>query len=78
MSKRPGQGDTRRLMLSLLERLSPDHRAVIQLTYYEGLSIREIAEVVDCPEATVKTRMFYARKQLKGLLAEAGVEGVEP
>lgn len=71
------QGDTRRMMLGLLERLSPEHRAVIQLTYYDGLSIREIAEIVDCPEATVKTRMFYARKQLKGLLGETGVTGVE-
>lgn len=71
------QGDLRRLVLGLLDRLSPEHRAVIQLTYYEGLSVREIAQTVDCPEATVKTRMFYARKQLKALLAEAGVAGVE-
>ena len=71
------QGDLRRLVLGLLDRLSPEHRAVIQLTYYEGLSVREIAEAVDCPEPTVKTRMFYARKQLKALLAEAGVAGVE-
>lgn len=71
------QGDLRRLILGLLDRLSPEHRAVVQLTYYEGLSVREIAATVDCPEATVKTRMFYARKQLKTLLAEAGVAGVE-
>lgn len=71
------QGDLRRLILGLLDRLSPEHRAVIQLTYYEGLSVREIAQTVDCPEATVKTRMFYARKQLKELLAEAGISGVE-
>ena len=71
------QGDLRRLVLGLLDQLSPEHRAVIQLTYYEGLSVREIAETVDCPEATVKTRMFYARKQLKALLSEAGVAGAE-
>jgi RNA polymerase sigma-70 factor (ECF subfamily) len=69
--------DSRRLMLGLLEQLSPDHRAVIQLTYYEGLSIKEIAEIMSCPEATVKTRMHYARRQLKTLLAGAGIEGVE-
>ncbi len=51
-----------------LERLSPEHRAVIELTFFHGLSYREIARVVDCPENTVKTRMFHARKRLKRVL----------
>ena len=51
-----------------LEALSPDHRAVIELTYFQGRSCREIAEITGCPVATVKTRMFYARQKLKGLL----------
>ena len=71
------EADTSRLILGLLEELSPEHRAVIQLTYYDGLSIKEIAEITDCPEATVKTRMFYARKRLKTLLTEAGVTGAQ-
>lgn len=71
------EADTSRLILGLLEELSPEHRAVIQLTYYDGLSIKEIADVTDCPEATVKTRMFYARKRLKTLLTEAGVKGAQ-
>lgn len=69
------QSDLRGLILRLLDALSAEHRAVIQLTYFDGLSVREIADVIDCPEATVKTRMFYARKQLKALLVEAGIEG---
>lgn len=49
--------------------LSPEHRAVIELTYFHGHSCREIAEITGCPVATVKTRMFYARHKLKSLLA---------
>ena len=52
-----------------LDRLSADHRAVIELTYYLGHACREIAEIMDCPVDTVKTRMFYARRKLRTLLA---------
>jgi RNA polymerase sigma-70 factor (ECF subfamily) len=51
-----------------LTRLSPDHREVIDLAYYHGKSVKEIAEIVGINEATVKTRMFYARKKLAGLV----------
>jgi RNA polymerase sigma factor (sigma-70 family) len=54
--------------------LSPEHRAVIELTYYEGYTCREIAAIVGCPIDTVKTRMFHARRRLKSLLAERGEE----
>jgi len=54
--------------------LSPEHRAVIELTYYEGCSYREIAAIVGCPVDTVKTRMFHARRRLKALLTERGQE----
>ena len=57
-----------------LGRLSTDHRDVIELTFFHGLSYQEIAEVVGCPENTVKTRMFHARKQLKGYLTAAGFD----
>lgn len=57
-----------------LGRLSTDHRDVIELTFFQGLSYAEIAEVVGCPENTVKTRMFHARKQLKGFLEAAGFD----
>jgi RNA polymerase sigma factor (sigma-70 family) len=48
--------------------LSIEHRAVMELTYYHGCSCREIAEILGCPTATVKTRMFYARRRLRTLL----------
>jgi RNA polymerase sigma-70 factor (ECF subfamily) len=51
-----------------LSRLSTDHREVIDLAYYHGKSIKEIAEIVSISEATVKTRMFYARRKLTELV----------
>ncbi len=44
--------------------LSPEQRAVVELTYVEGLHYSEIALLMECPENTVKTRMFHARKIL--------------
>lgn len=52
-----------------LERLSPEHREVIELTFGEELSYKEIAAIAQCPENTVKTRMFHAKKKLEPLLA---------
>lgn len=49
--------------------LSAAHRAVIALTYFHDLGYQEIAEIVDCPVDTVKTRAFHARRRLRGLLA---------
>lgn len=51
-----------------LAALSIEHRAVMELTYYHGCSCREIAEILGCSTATVKTRMFYARRRLRALL----------
>ena len=51
-----------------LHRLSLEHREVIDLAYYHSKSVREIAEIVGINEATVKTRMFYARRKLVELV----------
>lgn len=45
--------------------LPPDQRAVIELTFYHGLPYQDIAKILNCPENTVKTRMFHARKRLQ-------------
>ena len=52
-------------LMKAMDHLSADHRAVVDLTYFHGLGYREIAEIVDCPVDTVKTRMFHARRRLK-------------
>jgi RNA polymerase sigma factor (sigma-70 family) len=53
--------------------ISAEQRAVVELTYYYGLSYQEISDVVGCPVNTVKTRMFHARRRLRELLPEMGV-----
>jgi RNA polymerase sigma-70 factor (ECF subfamily) len=53
------------LLRQAMAELSPDHRTVVELTYFNDLGYREIAEIMDCPVDTVKTRMFYARRQLR-------------
>jgi len=60
-----GQMRLHNLLRGAMAELSPDHRGVVELTYFQDLSYREIAEIMDCPVDTVKTRMFYARRHLK-------------
>ena len=62
--------ENRRWLERFLAQLSPEHRAVIELTYYLELSQREIADIVGCPVNTVKTRVFHARKALKNYLSQ--------
>jgi len=57
-----------------LTELSREHREVIDLVYYHEKSVEEVAAIIGIPEATVKTRMFYARKRLSELLKAAGVD----
>jgi RNA polymerase sigma-70 factor, ECF subfamily len=54
--------------------LPEEHRTVIDLAYYHGQSVGEIGEVLGIPVATVKTRMFYARKKLGEALKAAGYD----
>ncbi len=57
-----------------LTNLSAEHREIIDLVYYHEKSVEEVAGIVGIPEATVKTRMFYARKKLSELLREQGID----
>jgi RNA polymerase sigma-70 factor (ECF subfamily) len=50
--------------------LPAGQRAVVQLTYFHDMGYADIADVLGCPENTVKTRMFYARRRLATLLAD--------
>jgi RNA polymerase sigma-70 factor (ECF subfamily) len=57
-----------------LKGLSAEHREIIDLVYYHEKSVEEVAGIVGILEATVKTRMFYARKKLSELLKEQGID----
>jgi RNA polymerase sigma-70 factor, ECF subfamily len=56
------------LLRKSLARLSPEHGEVIDLVYYHGKSVKQVADIVGVAEATVKTRMFYARRKLAELV----------
>jgi RNA polymerase sigma-70 factor (ECF subfamily) len=55
---------------SAFERLTPEHRAVVVLRFYAGLSSHDIAQVVGVPTGTVDSRLHYALRRLRGVLAE--------
>ncbi|TJW13928.1 MAG: sigma-70 family RNA polymerase sigma factor [Mesorhizobium sp.] len=57
-----------------VDALPEEHRTVIDLAYYHQQSVTEIGEVLGIPVATVKTRMFYARKKLGEALKAAGYD----
>jgi RNA polymerase sigma-70 factor (ECF subfamily) len=59
----------RAVLIAAMEELSVEHRAVVDLTYFHETGYREIAEIMDCPIDTVKTRMFHARRHLRRKLA---------
>jgi RNA polymerase sigma-70 factor (ECF subfamily) len=61
------------MLRKCLGALSPEHRTIIDLVYYHEKSVQEVAAIVGIPCATVKTRMFYARKKLSALLAAQGL-----
>ena len=65
-----------KLMRDCLEQLSPAHREVVDLVYYDERTTGEVAQILAIPQGTVKTRMFHARKRLGELLAARGVERV--
>jgi RNA polymerase sigma-70 factor (ECF subfamily) len=61
------------ILRACIAKLSPAHREIIHLVYYHEKTVEEAGEIIGIPQSTVKTRMFYARKQLAGLLKGAGV-----
>ena len=54
-----------------LAELTPEHRRVVVEVYYLGRSVAEIAQLLGIPEGTVKSRTYYALRQLKRLLSAA-------
>ncbi len=71
--ERLGEEETGRRVQSALMDLKTDHRIVILLKHYQGMSYREMSEVVGVPEKTVKSRLFSARRLLKDILLRKGI-----
>jgi RNA polymerase sigma-70 factor (ECF subfamily) len=65
--------DRRETIRHCLMQLSPEQREIIDLAYYHGKSVEEVAEIIGIPRNTVKTRMFRARKRLSEMLEGVGV-----
>jgi RNA polymerase sigma-70 factor, ECF subfamily len=62
--------EERQLLERGLAQLPLEQRLVLELTYYLDHSCEEIADIMECPVNTVKTRMFNARRKLRTILAE--------
>lgn len=74
----PAGDDIERAVESLvvadaLRRLSAEHRQVIEHLYFRGLSVNEAAELLSLPAGTVKSRSYYAVRNLRAVFEEMGV-----
>ncbi|MFZ6723130.1 RNA polymerase sigma factor [Undibacterium sp. Ji49W] len=67
MSAQQLEGDLNRA----LRALPMEQRVVVSLTYYHEMGYKEIAETMECPVNTVKTRMFHARQRLRFMLSDS-------
>ena len=67
---------TSAILRACVAKLSAAHREIINLVYYHEKSVEEVGAIIGIPQSTVKTRMFYARKQLADLLRGAGVDSL--
>jgi RNA polymerase sigma factor (sigma-70 family) len=65
-----------RLLLEAVRRLPEEYQEVYELKYWEGLSGREIGEVLGCPEGTVRTRLRAGREKLQELLTQLQKESL--
>jgi RNA polymerase sigma-70 factor (ECF subfamily) len=63
--------EERQLLHAGLARLPLEQRLVLEFTYYMDYSCEEIAEIMECPVNTVKSRVFHARHKLRTMLADA-------
>jgi RNA polymerase sigma-70 factor (ECF subfamily) len=57
-------------IMKSIDSLSVKHKTVVILFYFNDFNLKEISEIIDCTEGTVKSRLFYAKKLLKDALIE--------
>ncbi|MBB4197832.1 RNA polymerase sigma-70 factor (ECF subfamily) [Rhodoblastus sphagnicola] len=68
------KSDKAAVLRACLQKLSPEHREIVDLVYYHEQSVEEAAAIIGIPPATVKTRLFYARQKLSEICKRAGVD----
>ncbi len=66
--------ELKRRIWSALAKVSREHREILVLRDYQDLAYREIAETLDIPMGTVMSRLHAARKRLRGVLLDGGVD----
>lgn len=64
------QSELRQNVRKAIEALPIDQRVVVVLFYLNGLGLQDIAEILDLPVGTVKSRLYYARENLRGRLGQ--------
>ena len=69
--------ETARLMGEILDTLSDEQRMAVVLYFYEEMSVREIANLLECSENTVKSRLSYARKKIKAQVEDMERRGTK-
>jgi RNA polymerase sigma-70 factor (ECF subfamily) len=62
------------VVLDALDRLSPEHRAVLVELYYRGRTVSEAAQVLGVPPGTVKSRSYYALRAMRTAISGNGTE----
>ncbi|NPA25368.1 MAG: sigma-70 family RNA polymerase sigma factor [Deltaproteobacteria bacterium] len=67
----------REILSAILARLPVRQREILDLAFYQGLSYREISQLLSIPENTVKSRVFYAKAALKNELERVGISEKE-
>jgi RNA polymerase sigma-70 factor, ECF subfamily len=66
--------EVRRIMQRAITQLSPDHQEALRLAFFEELPYGQIAALLGIPANTVKSRVYYAKEQLRRLLSENATE----
>ena len=65
--------ELRDLIRKALLRLSQDHRTAVVLKEYLGLSLEEVAQVMDVPLSTAKSRLYHGLREVQRNLVRLGV-----
>lgn len=69
--------EQREAITSAIQTLSPAHQATLDLALGQGLSLQEVADIMECPVGTVKSRLSYARRYLARELERTAIVGGE-